>query len=220
MHYHHSSVFTVDKLIDCRNVISTFDIESRSNSISLGEDGSLGMGAEWMVEQWWEWAKGADPVAAATWGGTIISAVGFVITICGFYTAIKEAKAAKQQASAAATAVERLKSSLSSGSLAYTHSQISMLLQFVDGHHHYPAKVLLATIRRETLSHAAVIQASPNTIEDLKRRMKIVSNQINWAQDKDQRFNAVTLQNALTGVQDTIVGWENTLRQKAGEVPK
>ncbi|MGO6969542.1 hypothetical protein AB9F41_11575 [Rhizobium leguminosarum] len=178
----------------------------------MGEEGSAG--------QWWEWWIGTGPAGAATWAGTILSAIGLVITIVGFLAAIKEAKAAKQQASAAVTAVGRLKSSLGASSLAYTHSQVGLLVQFVDGCHFHPAHILLSTVQREMLHHASDIQATANTVADLKKRLKTVSTHIGHAQAENGKFNAGTLRNALTGVQQTIVDWENALRQTAGEVSK
>lgn len=176
----------------------------------MADNGSAG--------QWWEWWIGAGPAGAATWVGTILSAIGLLITIYGFLTAIKEARGAKEQASAAVIAVSRLKSSLGTSSLAYTHSQVGMLIQFVADQHFNPAHVLLATVRREMLHHASDVQASENSVADLKRRLKTVSTHIGYAQADPGKFNAGTLRNALTSIQQTIVDWENDLRQHAGEV--
>lgn len=178
----------------------------------MSGDGSSG--------HWWEWWIGAGPAGAATWAGTILSAIGLLITIVGFSKAIKEARAAKDQATAAATAVARLKSSLGTSSLAYTHSQVGMLVQFVADQHFNPAHVLLATIRREMLHYAGDIRASENSVADLKRRLQTVSTHIGYAQENHGKFNAGTLRNALTSIQQTIVDWENDLRRHAGEVSR
>jgi hypothetical protein len=178
----------------------------------MGNNGSAG--------QWWEWWIGAGPAGAATWAGTILSAIGLLITIVGFLATIKVAKAAKQEARAAVTAVERLKSSLGISSLAYAYSQVGMLVQFVADQHFNPAHVLLATVRREMLHHASDIEASENTVADLKRRLKTVSTHIGYAQTDVGKFNAGTLRNALTSIQQTIVDWEIDLRQHAGEVSR
>ncbi|RYH00227.1 MAG: hypothetical protein EON58_00940 [Alphaproteobacteria bacterium] len=176
----------------------------------MGDDGS--------AIQWWEWWIEAGPAGAATWAGTTLSAIGLIITIVGFLAAIREAKAGREQATAAVIAVGRLKSSLGTSSLAYTHSQVGMLVQFVADQHFNPAHVLLATIQREMLHHAGDIQASENSVADLKRRLKTVSTHIGYAQADPGKFNAGTLRNALTSIQQTIVDWENDLRQQAGEV--
>lgn len=169
------------------------------------------MGVDESNQQWWEWWVSPDIAGVATWAGTILSAIGLVITLVGFFLAINEAKAAT-------LAVRRLKSSLGTSSIAYTHSQVSMLSQFIYGSHFHPASVLLATIRREVLHYASDAQASDNTIADLKNRLQIISTHIVYAQTSNKKYNAGRVQNALTGVQQTIVDWENSLRQKAGEV--
>lgn len=171
------------------------------------------MGAERFPEQGWQWWVSAGPAGAATWAGTILSAIGLAITLIGFFLAIKEARAAT-------IAVRGLKSSLGTSSLAYTHSQVSILSQFINGGHFYPASVLLATVRRDVLHYANDAQASVNTIADLKKRLHTVSTHIGHAQAENGRYDAGKVQNALTGVQQTIVDWENALRQKAGEVSK
>lgn len=178
------------------------------------------MGGKDAAGQWWEWWIGTGPAGTATWAGTVLSAIGLVITIRGFVVAIKEAKAARQQASAAVTAVHQLKSSLGASSLAYTHSQVGLVIQFVDGSHFHPAHVLLATLQRELLHYANDIKASNNAVSDLKKRLKTVSTHIGHAETNNGKFNSGTLRNALTGIQQTIVDWENALRQSASEVRK
>jgi len=178
------------------------------------------MGEQASTEPWWDWLMSTGPLGVATWSGSFFSAVGLLIAIFGFIAAIREAKGANRQASAAVAAVDRLRASISTSSLAYAHSQLGLLVQFVESNHFHPAHVLLATLKREMLHHAADVRASDNAVIDLKKRLKMISTHIGYAEAGDAKFKAATLRSALTGVQETIVDWENTLRHKAGEVSK
>lgn len=178
------------------------------------------MGSNNPSEQWWDWWVTAEPVAVATWAGTGLSAIGLIISMVGLLAAFMEARAAKIEAHNAANAIGRLKTSLGASSLAYAHSQVGMLFQFVEGKHFEPAQVLLATVQREMLHHASDIQATDNTVIDLKTRLNTVSVHIGYAQAQSEKFNSAKLRKALTSVQHTIIDWENAIRRKAGEGPR
>jgi hypothetical protein len=175
------------------------------------------MGAEGSAGPWWDWWVAVGPVAAATWLGTLLSAVGLLTTIVGFIIAVKAANAAKGQASAATIAVRRLKSAMGASTLAYSYSQLEMLTSFVADEHFNPAHILFGALKRAMLHHASEAGSSYNSVADLKRRMKTVSTHIGYAEQGSQKFNASTLRNALMSLQETIVDWENALMQSEDE---
>jgi hypothetical protein len=145
------------------------------------------------------WYLRSDVVAYVGWAGTALSLVGLVITIVGFVKAISAARAAENEATVAVKSVKALKVSLSAASLAYSQSQLGMLLQFVTSGYFAPAQSLLMTLRREILRYAGDLQASENTLVDLRKRFDMVATQISRALNNTGNYELDKLQKALSG---------------------
>ena len=172
------------------------------------------MGEESVAGPLWSWLIQAGPVGAATWVGTVLSLIALAITI---FSVAKTARRAEKEASTASRAVRHLKSTLATGSLAHTHSQIGLVVQFVHDKHFAPAQFLLAAVKRDMLLHAHDAKASDNTIADLQRRLRTVSTHIGYAQRSVEKYKAHILQNTLESIQDTIVEWESSFRIQISE---
>jgi hypothetical protein len=158
------------------------------------------------------WFIQDSTVGIVTWAGTLLTIMGLLFT---FFAAQAARKASENAESAARKAVDLLEGKLNIANVAFSYSQVGVVMALVNDGSLRAAQIIFHALHRTVEEALHLLRLRPELAGQLavtRRNLAKVETQLVLGIASDPRYDAATASNALKSIARFLVMRENELK--------